>query len=319
MTPTYFIHQGRLLGLGNPVINWRLPLASSLLACYVPSAFPRGPIISNLAAPGNGNLDTFTTGVASRIFTAPTPEGWGISVQSGNPATITGSAPTQWQLTSGVSLFYRGQYLAKPINTESVVFLGLTCASSPFFSYVITGGGAGGTTGQLGVAYNTSSILYNGTIVPVVNSMYSAAATFAAGGPAKLFVNGTQDTLSGSPPNVALLYTGGAVKVNFGNVSSTQVFGTTFTVGYIWGRILTPGEISYLDANPYALLLWPSDVAFAMSEGLPTPQAAVTPTSAPQRAFFSPLAIGLGGAAAASRIIRRNPLVTRRRLLRPWE
>jgi hypothetical protein len=97
------------------------------------------------------------------------------------------------------------------------------------------------------------------------------------------------------------------------------VFGTTFTVGYIWGRILTPGEISYLDANPYALLLWPSDVAFAMSEGLPTPQAAVTPTSAPQRAFFSPLAIGLGGAAAASRIIRRNPLVTRRRLLRPWE
>jgi hypothetical protein len=146
-----------------------------------------------------------------------------------------------------------------PVTNKPVYFVGVGCASSPFNCWALGAGGAGTAGGTaLTLYYNTTSATYTGNIVPISGAMFSAGATFGAGVAAKLYVNGVLDTLTGSPPNPNITYMG-AVTTYMGLQGSGDTTDATLTVGYLWSRVLTAGEMRYLDANPYALLLWPSD------------------------------------------------------------
>jgi hypothetical protein len=255
--PPSFVHTGRLLGQGVPVVNRALPLAQNLLACYVPAIAPSGRI-SNLASPGLGDL---TTRSGTAVANSPTQEGPGIFFNSTTASAANGPTPASWQKASGQSIFVRGKSLGVPTTNKPAYLLGVACASSPFNCWVLGVGGSGAGGGNaLALFYQTTSAAYTGTTARTTNAMFSGGATFGAGAPAILYYNGIQDTLTGSPPNVAITYAG-AVTTYLGLGTSSAIVDTTMTVGYLWNRVLTAGEMQYLDANPYALLLWPSDRA----------------------------------------------------------
>ncbi len=253
--PPAFVHTGRLLGQGVPVLNATHPLAQDLLGCYVPAMAPGGRII-NLASPGSCDL-TSRTGVAAGL--GITPEGLGLVYTGTTAAQASGTTPASWQKASGQSVFVRALKTGSQVTNKPVYFVGVGCASSPFNCWALGAGGAGTAGGTaLTLYYNTTSSVYTGEIIPTAGAMFSAGATFGAGAAAKLYVNGVLDTLTGSPPNVNITYAG-AVTTYLGLQGSGDTTDATLTVGYLWNRVLTAGEMRYLDANPYVLLLWPSD------------------------------------------------------------
>jgi hypothetical protein len=253
--PPAFTHTGRLLGRGVPSVNWAHPLARNLLACWVPATAPGGQII-NLAASGTANL---TTRTGTAISLGPTPEGPGITF----PGTAASQAsfaspPASWQkATGGYSVFVRALKTAAPVANHGVYFIGVGCATTPFNCWAL---GSGGTAGAaLQVYYNTTAADYTGTIIPTTGTMFSGGATFGAGVTPSLYVNGVQDTLSINDGSPNITYAG-TVTAYLGLQSSGNTLGATITAGYVWNRPLTAGEMRYLDANPYALLLFPSDM-----------------------------------------------------------
>ena len=265
--PQKFFHTGRLLGRGVPAINWEHPLSDVLLGAYVPGAFPSGKV-PNIAKPGQGDLTT-RTGVL--IGTGLTPEGVGVGLSGSSVAALTGACPASWQMASGQSLFIRGLNSGSQVFNRPCAIIGVNCSSTPFNCWQLAFGGSGTSNGPGGlqagapavtVLYQTTLAQYTGTIVPPAGAMMSAAATFGAGAPVQLYVNGVNDRgpVTGSAPNCAITYAG-TVTINLGNQGSTDVANFITTAGYFFKRVLTPGEVRYLDANPYALLLWPSDLA----------------------------------------------------------
>jgi hypothetical protein len=233
MSPA-FVHTGRLLGQGVPILNRAHPLAQNLLAAYVPSAFPGGTI-TNLASPGLGDL---TTRTAVRTGQAPgiTPDGVGLSylgtIGSSTASATTGSCPVAWQKSSGLSLFARGKRISLSNANHTGLFVGVNCSSSPFNCYLVGGGGNGTvSSGQLGVFY-TSTNNFNGSMAVPVGPMFSAGATFPSGAPPNLYVNGVLDPLNGSPTNTNITYAG-TVSVLLGEQGTNANVGSTLTVGYI--------------------------------------------------------------------------------------
>lgn len=250
--PPAFVHTGRQLGQGVPAINWGHTLAQSLLACYVPAAFPGGRII-NLAAAGSGDLTT-RTGVATGL--GPTMEGPGLPYTGTATAQASGATPTSWQKNYGVSLFVRYRVNGQAANNTPSYLFGVASSLTPFNCYII---GTGGTTanGALTLFHSGTASNQSGAIVPTVGTMCSAGATFPHSADPFLYVNGVQDVISNViPTNITY---NGTITTQLGGQASPHGIMATPTVGYIWNRVLTAAENRYLDANPYALLLWPND------------------------------------------------------------
>ena len=250
--PPAFIHTGRLLGSGIPTINRAHPLAQNLLACYVPATAPGGRII-NLAAPGSGDLTT-RTGVA--VGLGKTPEGPGLAYTGTATAIAGGPTPTAWQKNYGVSLFTRCQITTQAANNTPSYIFGVASSSTPFNCYAV---GVGGTTanGAISVFHSSTAGNQSGAIVPTTGAMCSVGAAFPQSADPNLYVNGVQDVISNViPTNITY---NGTITTELGEQTSPHGVLATLTVGYIWNRVLTAGENRYLDANPYALLLWPSD------------------------------------------------------------
>jgi hypothetical protein len=293
--PPAFVHTGRLLGQGVPGVNWAHPLAQGLLAAYAPSAFPGGRII-NLASPGSCDL-TSRTGVAAGL--GITPEGPGLAYTGTTAAQASGTTPASWQKGSGQSIFVRALNKGGQTTNKPVYLVGVGCASSPFNCWALGPGGAGTAGGTaLTLYYNTTAATFTGGIIPTAGAMMSAGATFGSGAAAKLYVNGVQDTLTGSPPNVNITYVG-AVTTYMGLQSSGDTTAATLTVGYLWNRVLSAGEMRYLDANPYSLLLWPSDRVSLASATLAGSSTVVTADAILAAEFLESL-FGDGGVLVES-------------------
>ncbi len=261
-----FVHTGRLLGQGVPVLNSAHPLAQSLLAAYVPAMAPGGKIV-NLASPGSGDL---VTRVGSPVL-APTPEGLGFncSVSAAQKSIQSGNVPLPFQMASGMSIFVRGQWIGYAGNNNPDNLLGITYNAAPFWAWGI---GVSASTGLNSSALNSicyfydqgSSTFTNGqgaTSSIANNSMFSGGFVgTAASGSRRLYLNGVaQANVTGVNAMNANHYGSLAPAIVLGNTSATRTGASILTVGYIWNRLLTAGEMRYLDANPYALLLWPSD------------------------------------------------------------
>ena len=320
-----FVHLGKMPGAGIPKVNWRHPISQGLVAAYFPGAFPFVPI-TNLAYPGSGDLTT----VGSAIAHGVTAEGVGLALTTaGSNTWVGGPAPPQMQPNGRFSAFFRGMYTGNAAtNTPTPIFgvsFNTNTFSTPFYSWAITPNTA--TAGnRFGLGYASSA---------------SAFANISTGGAPALVTNamalgGCVILGSRSSAVAQLVYQNGigyitnnaTLDIGFYGTTPWVMMGfpaggdnpaTTLTAAYMWGQgtILSTAQMQYLDANPYALFLWPSDII--MAELVKAPVVPGTPTPSNKAIFWSPLTVGLGGAAYASRIVRRNPLVTRRRLLRPWE
>jgi len=275
-----------------PSIATSHPLARGLLAAYYPATAPNGTL-QNLVAGGNGNL---TTRVGVAVGLSPTPEGPGLLYSGQATASFGGACPSTFQLSSGQSLFVRMKRGPTVYQGGHVAYLfGVAITSSPFNCYII-GTGLNGSTGngQLGLLYQTTASSYIGTAILPLNTMASAGATFGSGAPGKLYVNGAQDTVTGSPPNVNITTYTPNPTIYLGLQNTTDSVYATITVAYIWGRPLNDGEHRYLDANPYSLLRWPVDIVYDTIENQTTVLPSGVIVNKPM--IFSPLMLaGVGG------------------------
>jgi hypothetical protein len=266
--PPAFVHTGRLLGLGVPIVNQAHPLARALQACYVPAFAPAGKII-NLAAAGSGDLVT-RTGTPVNVLT---PEGLGFncSVAASQHSIQAGNTPVQFQMATGMSAFVRGQWIGYASNNVPDNILGIEYNATPFWAWGI---GVGATQAVNSSALNAPCYFYDqgsttftngqGATTALTNKqMFSVGFVgFSASGSQRLWVNGVNQTnVSGVNAMNANHYGSLSPLITLGNTNSGRTGASIITVGYIWGRQLTAGEMRYLDANPYALLLWPSDLA----------------------------------------------------------
>ena len=96
---------------------------------------------------------------------------------------------------------------------------------------------------------------------------------------------------------------GSAPQITIGNPNGAGTnCSANVTVAYLWAAVLTPSDMEYMHENPYSLLLWPSDYIMAELVG----KTITLPGSNPSNPFLSPLTVGLGGAAAAERWLRRR-------------
>ena len=265
--PTAFIHNGRYPGQGVPIVNQAHPLARNLQAAYYPGAFPNVPI-SNLASPGNGDLVT-QGGTATPLVL--TPEGLGINV-AGTGVTgryVNGPIPPALQQAGHVSIFVRGQWTpgVAAANVPSRIFgvwYSATDGVAPYYSYTISPTTA--TQSQcLGAAFASSASAFvnpamGGTHTLIVGSMASGClvltGTTTQTAFAILYQNGIPYTAVTSYEQG---FYGTSPQIGFGDTNSSRNSSFIPTVAYGWNRVLTASENIYLDANPYALLLWPSD------------------------------------------------------------
>jgi hypothetical protein len=313
------VHTGRSPGVGIPRINWKSSLSSGLVAAYYPAAY--SPLyIQNSANPGAGDLNI----VGGVPVISPTQEGPGLDVTA-TGAFLAGLASPQMQPNGRFSAFFRAKYLGNAGTNVVTNIFGMTFNTSlstngryVFGIFPVSATAAN----QFGIGYGNSSSTF-------LNTSAASGTTL----PANRMASGGIVALGSRSTNVdQQVFQNGVLRPN-NNTGNIGFYGATpwivigeatgggntpaaiVTTAYYWNVVKSQDEMQFLDENPYALWLWPSDFVMSTLVG----KAAVTPTSAPQNPFLSPLTVGLGGAAAVSRIIRRNPLVTRRRLLRPWE
>jgi hypothetical protein len=266
--PPAFIHTGRFPGWGGPpIVNRAHPLARMLQAAYYPGAFPNVPI-TNLVSPGNGDIVT-QGGTATPLVA--TPEGLGINIAGTGTTTRYINGPCPSSLLNGrVTLFVRAQWKpGQASNSQLARIFGIWYNSpqtSPYYVYTI--GVDNGTQSQnvgLAWAYSSSAFLYVpiGTMPALtVGQMVSGAGVFygsptvKASPSALLYQNGTSASYG------TLEYAGFAgsnPQIGFGDSNSSRNAACIPTVAYAWNRTLPTTALQYLDANPYALLLWPSD------------------------------------------------------------
>jgi hypothetical protein len=264
--PPSFVHTGRLLGTGIPIVNRAHPLARGQLAAYVPAMAPSGKII-NLARPGSGDL--VTRGTAS--YLKMTPEGPGLN-STVNNSGAWGPAPASFQQANNVSVFARGLFLGNANNNQVCPFICVTYSTTvtpPYIAYGVGSGPqslSGSLLGSIGCFYTAGGGAgfqsYGGSVAPTSGAMLSAGGSWgSAAGSNKVYANGVQNALAGSQ---APTFTYSSPQINLGIWSpdpsdASRISLIVITVAYIWSRVLTDGEMRHLDANPYALLLFSSD------------------------------------------------------------
>lgn len=296
------VHMGRLPGRGVPTVNWRHPLAKSLIVCYYPTINPAGRI-TNLAFPGAGDLTTRTGDSAKSL--AATPEGFGIPFTTTTASQASGPLPSTWH-QNATSVFVRGQCNGQSGSLQLGVWIG---SIGTDYNWVVGQGAQGASPGSMWIAhtnavntqFTTANSLFN------TGQMTSFGGTFLQGSNPLAYVNGTPQPLTGAFP-VNNTYPGSNT-LAFGEQGSGNKVNSTLTIGYVWQRILTPQEYIYLDNNPYSLLLWPSDLAVAM---ISKPQAVTPATVVPSKSMIvAPMTIGLGAAASAERWLRRRKMILR--------
>jgi hypothetical protein len=322
------VHLGQQIGKGMPIFNRWHPLASGVIAAYMPAAFPSGTVV-NMATPGLGDL---TTRTGTAVNMTMTPDGMGVA-HSGTTGTdvLSGPLPTigPWRGTTGQSLFVRGQKTATAANGTQTILVGVTTNATPFNCYGIGFGGSGaGGGGAITVYQTVAGSAQVGSIVPLLNSMFDAGASMFPGntssptgfgnGPG-LWVNGVKDVVA-SPATVNITYPGTLPIVCLGEANNSgRTVAATITTGYIWGnRLLGSPDYLYLHLNPYCLWLWPADLTMAQIVGHAPIVPPVVPIS--KSMVVAPMTLAaLGGGAALARAIKRNRVSTRRRVLRWWE
>lgn len=270
----------------------------------------------NLASPGSGDLVTRT---GSPVLTA-TPEGPGFNCSAAAAIKeITSlNTPAQFQLANQMSAFIRGRWIGNTGSNVPDNIFGVTYNATPFWAWGIGNGAPNANNGVANApcyffdqGTSTFTNNYGANAALVDGSMFSAGFVgIATTGSDRLYVNGViQHNTSGGIAFNANHYGSLSPVIVLGNTNSARTGASIITVSYIWNRLLTAGEMRYLDANPYALLRWPIDIVYdVLEQGRPASQ----PGGGKYFNMGFPLTVGAGAAALGERWLRRRKFMLRR-------
>lgn len=255
----------------NLEVDWTHPLASGLVACYVPGSVAGLADLADLSGFGP-SLEPDSGGA----FYA-TPEGVGYDARVLNGSAWTATTPVEWTCQAGGTMYWRGlvaaaptygtgfqpqvfgmSYGGSPDGTAAPVY-GLSLAvfnaftgQHPAFMYFPKAGG-----GQQSV-----QLVADWTSIMVGNQPVAFGATFIPGGAVKLYVW----PLSGTAPSItAATWTGSANPIDSTQgwlmalgvtptLDSVDSNGTVTTSAYMWNRVLSPAEMGAINAAPLSML-----------------------------------------------------------------
>lgn len=259
----------RLVPYAEVEVDWSHPLASDLVACFVPG---------NQA----GLADLSGTGSAPMADVngefSITSEGYGYDSTTLSSAAWVGSVPAEWTCQSGGTVYWRGTALIQATFGSGIhpqVF-GLSYGGDPNtpappvwgISFVINSSFTGqhpgffyypkGSSSQESVTLTT--IDWTTAIVGV--GPVALGATFVPGGNVSLYVwpgGGIAPVVQTS------LWIGSANPIDstqpwqmgFGVSSAfdgVDASGTVATSAYLWDRVLSPAEMALVNASPFAML-----------------------------------------------------------------
>lgn len=262
----------RFVPTGAVEIDWNHPLASDLVACYVPGNDYDGTDLSDLSGIGP-DLNIDTNGVVSI-----TPEGFGYSCVELSAAAYStgGTFPSEWLFPNGGTMYWRGSAVASPTFGSGwwPVLFGITYGGT-------TSDGINGPLYGLALAVYTTptgdrpAFLYTpaGKTSPSNIQLASTWDTLMVGaGPVAMgvtFVPGGGLNLyvwppAGTAPSITTFtWSGGAIdntqpwQLSIGSTQTMDSSDTTNTVttsAYMWDRVLSPAEMSVVNSAPFSFL-----------------------------------------------------------------
>lgn len=247
------IHKRRtVLPGGIPTINWSNPLTAGLLACYVPAAHT-GPRIYNLACSG-GDL---TLGAGATYIM--TPEGQALNNTAADGGA-SGPCPTRWLASPYGSLYWRGYHTDTPTNTVALVGIQYTDSDiQPWEVFAIEN--------RLGniLSANVQVNFSNFDATTSFNAYFawdrgSYAATFDnTNGLEQLFKNGDRLNITINGGASGWIFINPTINLGYYSADNTRISNTYTLFGCIWNRVLTQGEVTAMDIDPYQFLVYPED------------------------------------------------------------
>lgn len=326
LTPAF--HAGRFPLGGIPRINRPLAQRFGCVAAYYPAAYANAPL-PNLATPG---LGTLTTNGGGAIM-ASTPDGMGINLTgTATNVYLTGLCPVVLQLPGKFSAFVRMMWTGNagtnlPASIFGVTFTG-TGSGSPFWSWLIAATPPSAPAQRISIGYcvSSSGFVNNTLSTPSANpalvagQMTSVGITFpAAATGTQLITQCYQDgAFYNSNNNQNTGFYGASPQIVLGDPSGRgRNVSSIVTVAYIFNNPKSLADFHFLDTNPYAMLSWNSDMVF--DELVHNAAAPPVSNTTSRSILWSPLTIA-GAGVGIEKILRRNPLLTRRKtLLGRWK
>lgn len=219
---------------GQLTIDYTHPLANGLMLCLVPGVMGGVDL--------TGNVPLFTATPASVMG----PEGSGLSGGI-NATTPTANYP-QFTTPHEISLYVRGHVFS--VSTTFDGWLGVNYnqpITAPFNIFLL---GNNATAGQAWMIFNNGGTQTSGATFNYAAGPLSAGGTGSVSGNAMItYHNGLSvgQVAYGTPNATSTSYV-----TAFG---PTVTNGITFYCGYMWNRALTPAEMAWIDADPYAFLV----------------------------------------------------------------
>lgn len=286
-------------------VDWQHPLSRGLVCCFVPggaSGFDNLADYGTRVAANNGDFaQRLTPGSAGALVSTSIGPGLDSRTASGGASGPGGS-----NLSAPVTTFtlgWAGDYFGATggSNLESML-MGVSASAARPAQFMNHNSG-------LIFAYTQTGFIIRIQSNHIPASGFRAlACTFTLNGTALIYSEGVQvgsgaiTTMTGGWNN--------SPTVDLG-ASLTRANPVISCIGTIWTRVLTPDEITWVSQEPFAMLRPVAKRVYYNN----TVASGGGITFRGVGSIVSPGALAaLAGAAA----IRRNPITTRKRLLRPW-
>lgn len=256
-------------------VDWSHPLSAGLIGCYVPGA---PSYLSDLTGIG----PTLAPDSATAATLANSIEGYGYQANQTQGSAFANVLPSQWQLGTAGTLYWRGT-LVSAADTNPLVLFGSVQAggaSKPVINYGICLDPTQNTVNSFSFFYANGSTQESVAtkLIPTFSTC-SIAASFVVGGAITAYLwlhpsygkpstvlHVTDGNWIGSAPGYS---PGDLPCINVDPVSDlTDYSGTITTSAYLFNRPLSQAEVVALDADPFCFLKPALTPRYALSVSL---------------------------------------------------
>lgn len=258
MQPRFRLPTGQFKPASLPIIDWSHPRSRGLIGCY----FITSMGLTNLTGFG-GNLSPVGANTLK-----PGPAGWEGNSAGGGQNGWSATAPDSMKPTTAATLIWTGRVPTSPgAPSSNPPFFGITydgSDSSPYYAMGILNLG-GGVTGLWDIGGGVN--LAFGSAITVADRMQQYALTMKASGSAFLYIDGVQNATASAGTGSFTYTATSAIQVH---AHRTQIASTvsSFLLGLIYNRDLSPAEILAGYENPYDILIFPEDMLIASIVGM---------------------------------------------------
>jgi hypothetical protein len=229
---------------GVPVVDVSHPLASHLLACWMPV--------------GGSLVDLTRRGATMGPLGAPTMGAGpgGIEAQDNTTSGWTATAPDLVRPVSEFSVYWRGRFITNGTQAENPPLL--ACYHNATNAWPSLSWGLIRTSSSNA---NLSLFWNNGTVRNIIATgvlttglEHSLMGTVALGGSGVIYTNGAQANSAAAAAG-SIAY-GAAATLRVGrHITTNNNPGAGFVFGALWGRALTAAEAALMDRDPYGFLI----------------------------------------------------------------